>query len=407
MPDSVKKNISINMTGDIKKQLIEIRSLLEQFYTLQSYKGKKNKEQIIKDLDEIKRRREQDLKEIDNLEENLSKKEENRKKYAKDKERAERRTKHYMEMIKESDRKIPSVVTSYNPLAQRMSFKSFSESYVSSGAKTELDALDKEAARIAKGGYIDKNTGKPVTVAQQKKDFLANRASYDAAQDKWSRTASTFTSINTAFNILGTVLRPVIGAFRTLSNEIIKTIRDFMSLQSGLATYSSNTLISNQTARESRLQWGLSASQYAGFNIASRLMNVKNEEDLYFMGAEQRNLFLEYFKRYSEYYEKLESSGVLRNIQKLQLEFEEFKMQISMEFLSWVSDNRVAILNTMNVMLSVLKSLGNTATKILNGINPLSNDDHRYYSDNQLYGSDGDMTDAMRGSLLSTASRLT
>lgn len=142
-----------------------------------------------------------------------------------------------------------------------------------------------------------------------------------------------------------------------------------LALRGGLATYSSNTLVTNSQARDIRLQWGLSASQYAGFNQASKLLNVQSEEDLYYMNSDQRNLFLNYMKKYADYYDKLESSGLLRNVQEMQLSLEEFKVEIGYEVLSWVSNNREAIMGTLEVIMEGVRVVANAAKGILNWIN--------------------------------------
>ena len=98
------------------------------------------------------------------------------------------------------------------------------------------------------------------------------------------------------------------------------------------------------------------------------MLNIQSDEDLMYMNADQRNRLLAYMDKYANWYADLEASGVLEDIQEMQLEFEEFKQEIAMEFLQWVAENKETIMNAIRGIFEFIKFIANLVIKIVNAL---------------------------------------
>ena len=87
------------------------------------------------------------------------------------------------------------------------------------------------------------------------------------------------------------------------------------------------------------------------------MLGIKSEEDLMYMNQSQRAVFVQLMERQQSFYDKLESSGVMRNIQEMQLDLEMFKQEMAVGFLEWMSENKDVILSVAKGILTVLKAL--------------------------------------------------
>ncbi len=156
--------------------------------------------------------------------------------------------------------------------------------------------------------------------------------------------------------VASTLLKP----FKDLASAIMSTVKEMLDFKSGVATYNTQgSLITNSTAREQQMKYGLTSSQNYAFTQAKSMLNIQSDEDLMYMNSEQRDKFLGYMERYSAWYDQLESSGVLADIQEMQLEFNEFKQEIAMEFLQWVAENKETIMGCIKGIFNFVKSIAN------------------------------------------------
>lgn len=151
---------------------------------------------------------------------------------------------------------------------------------------------------------------------------------------------------------LGTSLK-----IRENFNQILDATTKTTNLTKGAATYSSRSLVVNAAARQTQLRYGMTGGQAWAFNQASSALNVSGIEDLLYMNAGQRAVFVQYLQRQQQFYERLDRTGVLQNIQELQLDFKLFKEELAMNFLEWVAKNKDLILTVMQLTFNVLKGL--------------------------------------------------
>lgn len=152
--------------------------------------------------------------------------------------------------------------------------------------------------------------------------------------------------------------------------DILDITAGKLSTSTGMATYNAGTsLFMNAAARETQLRYGMTGSQAYAFTEARTLLGIKSDTDLLFMNESQRAIFIQYMQKQQQWYDKMESSGMLRNIQEMQLEMTLFKQEMSMEFLQWVGENKDTILNVAKGSLEVLKAILQGLSFLFGGLN--------------------------------------
>lgn len=175
------------------------------------------------------------------------------------------------------------------------------------------------------------------------------------------RVSATFDRLNK--RIVDFLKRP----FKDLYEDVKKLVISMVKLESGVATYATNTsLITNTAAREQQIKYGLTNTQNYAFTKAKEMLNIQSDEDLMYMNADQRERFLGYMERFSQWYDEMESSGVLASIQEMGLEFKELKEQLAMEFLQWVAANKETIMTAIRGIFEFIKIVAKVIVDIIN-----------------------------------------
>lgn len=181
----------------------------------------------------------------------------------------------------------------------------------------------------------------------------------------------TTKKIASAFNGM---LKNTLGISLSLKDnfrDVMGYMKESFDMYKGVATFSVGTsLITNARARESMMRYGLSAGQNYAFTQARQLLGLGTEEDLMYMNPAQSAALARYMDRYSAWYEQMSSSGVLQDIQTLQLDFAMFKQEMSVDFLKWVGDNKEDIMAVLRGSLSVLKWIFEAIAKVANFLMP-------------------------------------
>lgn len=217
-----------------------------------------------------------------------------------------------------------------------------------------IGAIDKELEKLSK---VKKLTPKQ---KQTKDDLLKER-------DKLSKYSTALSGMEIAASGVKAVFSSMLIPLKNLTQSIVSTTNQFLNLNTGLATYNMSTsLISNQSARTAQMAYGLTSSQYFGFSQAASLLNIKNEEDYMYMNSAQRDLFNNYVDKYTKMYDELSSTGVLQSIQEMQLDFAEFKTELSLEFLKWIGNNKDAILTTIKTIMQTTMTVAQGIMSIAN-----------------------------------------
>lgn len=161
----------------------------------------------------------------------------------------------------------------------------------------------------------------------------------------------------------GILLKP----FKDLANAAMQAVKQLLDFKTGVATYNTQgSLITNAAAREQQMKYGLTSSQNYAFTQAKGMLGIESDEDLMYMNSAQREKLLGYMNRYSAWYDQLESSGVLADIQEMQLEFQELKQELAMEFLRWVAANKETIMACIKGIFEFIKGIANVVMNIMN-----------------------------------------
>ena len=184
------------------------------------------------------------------------------------------------------------------------------------------------------------------------------------------------------FNISGKklindVVNIIIDPFKLLAKNVKDLTKDMLDLKSGIATWSNESLIFNRNMLDLRMKYGLSSGQAYGFSQASSLLNIK-EEDLPYLTSAQKNKFLEYLQKYESFFNKMDQSGVLTNVQELKLEISELKQDLSMEFLTWIANNKDDIMYTLKAIFGLVKTIAQFIMNIVSLIGHKNYDTDTY-----------------------------
>lgn len=180
-------------------------------------------------------------------------------------------------------------------------------------------------------------------------------------------TEKSVNKIQKAFGEVGKTLKEtLVKSVESFVKDIVNAVKEISNYQTGAATFSTGTsLITNTSAREQQLKYGLSSAENYGFTQAKNLLGIDSEEDLMYMNANQRERLLAYMEKYSQWYSKMEQSGVLQDIQEMQLEFSMFKTDLARDFLSWVASNKDVIMTCIKGIFEFIKIIVNMVAGIM------------------------------------------
>lgn len=185
--------------------------------------------------------------------------------------------------------------------------------------------------------------------------------------NKYAALAQAAQKVSAVFERVGkAALDFVIAPFKKLADKTMEAVTAMFNFSSGIATFATSTsLVTNAAARESQLKYGLTEAQNYGFTKAKEMLNIQSDEDLMYMNSEQRERLLSYMENYTNWFDDMRNSGVLQNIQEMQLEFNELKEELAMEFLSWVAENKETLMTCIKGIFEVIKAIANFVMQIV------------------------------------------
>lgn len=191
---------------------------------------------------------------------------------------------------------------------------------------------------------------------------------------QYAAMAQTAAKVDQAFEKVGkAALKLATEPFKKLTEGVKAAVVAMLDFKTGVATFNTSTsLITNASAREQQLKYGLTSTQNYAFTRAKEMLNIQSDEDLMYMNKEQRDRFLAYMENYSKWYDEMAASGVLNNIQELQLEFNELKNELAMDFLSWVAANKEELMIAVRGIFEFIKVIAKIVLDIVNFITRLS-----------------------------------
>lgn len=145
------------------------------------------------------------------------------------------------------------------------------------------------------------------------------------------------------------------------------------------------SLIASSSSRSQQLRYGLTGAQNFALSQTMSMLGMSGEEDLMYMNTGQRALFTNYMEKYINWYNEVSSSGVLQDIQLMQLDFKMFRQELAMDLLNWISQNKDTIMDAVKatisaakwiaeILLNIIKFFGNIGTGLFGGSSSVSID---------------------------------
>ena len=113
------------------------------------------------------------------------------------------------------------------------------------------------------------------------------------------------------------------------------------------------------------MKYGLSSAQNWALTQTMGALGMHGEEDLMYMNKEQREKFSVFMDKYSKWYDEMESSGVLQNIQEMQLDLYMFKQELAMDFMKWFAENKDTLLNTIKILAKLTMTIVEGIMKVV------------------------------------------
>ena len=164
------------------------------------------------------------------------------------------------------------------------------------------------------------------------------------------------------FNTLGINIKSVFS-------DVVKELSSMLDGATGMASYAlGSSLFTNAAAREQAMKYGLSDSQNYALTQAMSMLNMRSDEDLMYINSAQKEKFNRLMDQYNNWYTKMESSGLLRNVQEAQLEFKMMKQEIAYKLLDWFAKHRDQIMTALEVIMKAVEVIANVILAILNAI---------------------------------------
>ena len=146
--------------------------------------------------------------------------------------------------------------------------------------------------------------------------------------------------------------------------NLMNSIGSVLNMQTGAASFASgSTLYTNPKARTQQMKYGLSNAQNYALYQTMGMLGMQTDEDLMYMNKEQQKLFSAMMQKYSSWYEKMESSGVLQNVQEMQMDIKMFKEELVMDFMNWFSENKDDIVNSIKLIAKFVMTIASGMAK--------------------------------------------
>lgn len=198
--------------------------------------------------------------------------------------------------------------------------------------------------------------------------------------------SGVITTLTKGFGKFNSTLYALTGISVKVS-DVFKNILGDMSNFIKVASTSDfgTSLIASSSSRSQQLRYGLTGAQNFALSQTMSMLGISGEEDLMYMNTGQRALFTNYMEKYINWYNEVSSSGVLQDIQLMQLDFKMFRQELAMDLLNWISQNKDTIMDAVKatisaakwiaeILLNIIKFFGNIGTGLFGGSSSVSID---------------------------------
>ena len=194
------------------------------------------------------------------------------------------------------------------------------------------------------------------------------------------------TTLTKGFGKFNSTLNALTGISVKVSNVFENILGDMSNFIKAASTSDFGTsLIASSSSRSQQLRYGLTGAQNVALSQTMSMLGISSEEDLMYMNTGQRSLFTSYMEKYINWYNEVSSSGVLQDIQLMQLDFKMFRQELALDLLNWISQNKDTIMDAVKatisaakwiaeILLNIIKFFGNIGTGLFGGSSSVSID---------------------------------
>lgn len=210
-----------------------------------------------------------------------------------------------------------------------------------------------------------------LSAAKTKKAKKTAQAEVDRIEAEEKATKKSLTKIaigQAAFNSIGSTIKKVgkIGNqvfsamglnIKGMLSEVMNRVAELLG-PNGVASYNMSTsLFTNSSARNMSMQYGLNSGQTYALTNTMKMLGMSSDDDLMYMNGAQKQKFNELMTKYNNWYDQMQSTGTLNNIQNMQLDLKMFKEEMATDLLTWFANNKGLIQAVMSGTLWLLKAI--------------------------------------------------
>lgn len=169
--------------------------------------------------------------------------------------------------------------------------------------------------------------------------------------------------------MIGNLKTQFVDGVSKIASDFLSSIgKLFKDAWKELDTMLQSSLLTNSNTRQNAFTYGFDASESYGFDKAKEMLNIQNEEDLFYMDDTQQNKFQEIMTKYSEKYDKLYDSGFFDKYLEFQIEMKEFKLDMQMEIIEFFMDNKDTIKKFMELTMSAMEFIVEALGWLMNNL---------------------------------------
>lgn len=284
--------------------------------------------------------------------------------------------------------RINKYITSFSTSGFKLS--SIKDIYQSrlTNASEELRALESEQAELLR--LQEFASSKNLPFDKDKEDRLKDVTSQIGKKEGFITNlkfaSGVITTLTKGFGKFNSTLYALTGISVKVS-DVFKNILGDMSnfIKTASTSDFGTSLIASSSSRSQQLRYGLTGAQNFALSQTMSMLGISGEEDLMYMNTGQRALFTSYMEKYINWYNEVSSSGVLQDIQLMQLDFKMFRQELAMDLLNWISQNKDTIMDAVKatisaakwiaeILLNIIKFFGNIGTGLFGGSSSVSID---------------------------------
>lgn len=282
--------------------------------------------------------------------------------------------------------RINKYITSFSTSGFKLS--SIGDIYQSklTNASEELRALESEQAELLRLQEFASSKKLPFDKEDRLEEVTNQIDKKEGFITNLKFASGVITTLTKGFGKFNSTLYALTGISVKVS-DVFKNIFVDMSNFIKVASTSDfgTSLIASSSSRSQQLRYGLTGAQNFALSQTMSMLGMSGEEDLMYMNTGQRALFTNYMEKYINWYNEVSSSGVLQDIQLMQLDFKMFRQELAMDLLNWISQNKDTIMDAVKatisaakwiaeILLNIIKFFGNIGTGLFGGSSSVSID---------------------------------